>query len=274
MKKSEVRVIQSVLSEKGIYTGHIDGLRGNQSDLAIHAFLSDQSDGIAGDTWPDWSAARKAVAALQLLCLENDLDAGVVDGFYGPQTEAAAGLLLQLRSSGDIRRDYVDIEPVRENPHGFPQETEQALNDHYGSICDLPLVKIECPWQLRLDWDLTTSVRTISVHAMLGESLSNILEKVYSHYGQEGVKLYGLDRYGGSYNCRKKRGGMHAWSTHAWGIAIDWYPSRNKLQWRSDKASLAHSDLDYWWEAWEQEGWLSLGRMENRDWMHVQAAKR
>jgi hypothetical protein len=97
---------------------------------------------------------------------------------------------------------------------------------------------------------------------------------VFGLYGDEGIKKHGLDRYGGSFNCRKKRGSSTAWSTHGWGISIDWFPSKNKLKWDSDKASLAHPDLDPWWEAWEKEGWLSLGRSENRDWMHVQAAKR
>jgi len=67
---------------------------------------------------------------------------------------------------------------------------------------------------------------------------------------------------------------VSAWSTHAWGIAIDWFPGQNKMHWDSRKASLAHPDLDAWWALWEQEGWLSLGRTEDRDWMHIQAAKR
>jgi hypothetical protein len=124
-----------------------------------------------------------------------------------------------------------------------------------------------------LDWNLSKTTNTIAIHKDLSQSLAGILEKAYNHYGPEGIKTHGLDRYGGSYNCRRKRGSS-AWSTHAWAIAIDWYPSRNKLRWGCDKAGLAHPDLDAWWEFWEREGWMSLGRSENRDWMHVQAAKR
>ena len=131
-----------------------------------------------------------------------------------------------------------------------------------------------CPWQLRLDWDLSSTTSTIVIHEKLSASLERILNKVLATYGREGIKKHGLDRYGGSYNCRKKRGSQEAWSCHAWGIAIDWFPSQNKMQWRSDKASLAQPSLDAWWQIWEEEGWLSLGRTEDRDWMHIQAARR
>jgi hypothetical protein len=68
------------------------------------------------------------------------------------------------------------------------------------------------------------------------------------------------------------RGGS-AWSTHAWGIAIDWNPSSNKLKWGREQATLARPEYDAWWDIWEEEGWLSLGRARNYDWMHVQAAR-
>ncbi len=274
MKKSEMIMIQSALKENGKYTAEVDGLRGTQTDAAIHAYLLEMSAKLDSPEWPAWSANRKAVAALQLLCLESQLEVGAIDGLYGPQTDAASELLRQLKKEGVIQRDFVDIVPLRKNPFHFPLENSQNLQDYYGQPGEVPLVKIPCPWQLRLDWDLATTTRIMSIHEKLGESLARVLARVYDHYGEEGIKKHGLDRYGGSYNCRKKRGSTTSWSTHAWGIAIDWFPSRNQLKWRSSKASLAQPELDYWWEAWENEGWLSLGRVEDRDWMHVQAAKR
>ncbi|MCB1809828.1 MAG: M15 family peptidase, partial [Candidatus Competibacteraceae bacterium] len=68
------------------------------------------------------------------------------------------------------------------------------------------------------------------------------------------------------------RGGSN-WSAHSWGIALDWDPEHNQLKWMHDQASLASSDYDDWWRFWEEEGWVSLGRSRNFDWMHVQAAK-
>ena len=68
------------------------------------------------------------------------------------------------------------------------------------------------------------------------------------------------------------RGGTRL-STHAWGIAIDWDPERNQLKWGRDRAAFADAAYEPWWQAWESEGWVSLGRERNFDWMHVQAAR-
>ena len=214
------------------------------------------------------------MALFQLLCRDRDIDPGTIDGLYGPQTEAASDQLNILTTTGSLPRGFGDIVPIRANPHDFPIERTDALNAHYGKPCTVRLVKVPCPWQLRLDWNLGTKTRTISIHEQLADSLATVLERAYDTYGHSEIQHLGLDRYGGSYNCRKKRGSLSAWSTHAWGISIDWFPSQNKLKWNSDRASLAHEDLDPWWEIWEQEGWVSLGRSEDRDWMHVQAAKR
>lgn len=274
MKKSEMVQVQSALKEAGLYSADLDGIRGDKTDKAIKTYLSRNASEIKVQDWQNWSASRMAVAALQLACSQKGIEVGEVDGLYGPQTESASEQLAQLTSSGVIERGFGDIVTIRVNPHQFPMEHPDHLTSYYGAPCDIPLIRVECPWTLRLDWDLSKTTQVISIHQRLADSLRGVLQKVYAHYGDEGIRNFGLDRYGGSYNCRKKRGSLNAWSTHAWGISIDWFPSKNKLKWRSDRASLAHPDLDYWWEAWEQEGWLSLGRAEDRDWMHVQAAKR
>lgn len=273
MKESDVRIIQKYLGEDNLYTGKIDGKRGLKTDKAIDKALKNQASKLP-DNWTGWPKKRKAVAYLQLLCHDKDIDSGKIDGFYGPQTESAAEQLRVLAATGILPRGFGDITPIRANPLNFPIERQEVLNEYYGEPCKGKLVRVTCPWKLRLDWDLATPTSTISIHEKLSDSLADILNEVFRVYGDEGIKKYGLDRYGGSFNCRKKRGSTSAWSTHAWGIAIDWYPSRNKLHWDSRKAGLAHPDLDPWWEIWEQHGWTSLGRAEDRDWMHVQAAKR
>jgi len=60
---------------------------------------------------------------------------------------------------------------------------------------------------------------------------------------------------------------------HAWGVALDFDPNRNQLNWGRDRASFSHPDYDNWWKCWEEEGWISLGRKRNFDWMHIQAAR-
>ena len=44
------------------------------------------------------------------------------------------------------------------------------------------------------------------------------------------------------------------------------------LRMDSTEAEFAKPEYDKWWECWEDEGWTSLGRTRDFDWMHVQAA--
>jgi hypothetical protein len=60
---------------------------------------------------------------------------------------------------------------------------------------------------------------------------------------------------------------------HAWSIAIDFDPARNQLSWSHTRARLAKPDAVKFWEFWESEGWVSLGRAKDYDWMHIQAAR-
>jgi hypothetical protein len=109
-------------------------------------------------------------------------------------------------------------------------------------------------------------------NAKVKDSLAKVLAKVRRHYGLGGIAELRLDLYGGGFNLRDKRGGT-TMSTHAWGIAFDFDPDRNKLHWGRDRAAFAQPEYDAWWRAWESEGWVSLGRTKNYDWMHVQAAR-
>lgn len=56
-------------------------------------------------------------------------------------------------------------------------------------------------------------------------------------------------------------------------LAIDFDPERNALKASNKTARLARPDCVEFWKIWESEGWVSLGRTRNFDWMHVQAAR-
>lgn len=270
MQRSDIRLLQGQLQKAGLYAGDIDGLTGPDTDGAVRKALLKRTGKLPLD-WKGWEGKRQMVALVQLACHERGIDAGKIDGWYGPTTEFAADRLRVLIQKGELPRPFVDLRPIVANPHRFPNQRD--MGGFYGKPCEVPTVVVTCPWTLVLDWDLSSKTNKITIHRTLAASLGEILEGALAHYGLDGIKQLGLDRYGGSYVCRNMRGGS-SWSTHAWAVAIDWYPSRNKLAWRSDRASLAHPDLDAWWELWENEGWLSLGRTEDRDWMHVQAARR
>jgi hypothetical protein len=56
-------------------------------------------------------------------------------------------------------------------------------------------------------------------------------------------------------------------------MAIDHDPDNNQLNWSRNRATFARPEYEQWWQIWEEEGWVSLGRQRNFDWMHVQASK-
>ena len=131
---------------------------------------------------------------------------------------------------------------------------------------------IEIPFDMFLAWDKGTRVRKITVHELVAESAQRAFEKIARNYSDAERKSLGIDLFGGSLNVRRMRGGS-SYSMHSWGIAIDFDPERNQLNWGRSKARLAHPDAVSFWVAWESEGWVSLGRERDFDWMHVQAAR-
>ena len=125
---------------------------------------------------------------------------------------------------------------------------------------------------MKIAWNKTQKIKRFSCHERVADSVGRILKRTHEHYGDKKISELGLDLFGGCLNVRKMRGGSK-WSTHAWGIAIDWDPERNQLRWNDEKANFARPIYEEWWRIWEDEGWVSLGRQRNFDWMHIQAAK-
>jgi hypothetical protein len=115
-------------------------------------------------------------------------------------------------------------------------------------------------------------VSTTKCNAKVKDSLLRVLTKVKTSYGVGEISRLRLDYFGGCFNYRPMRGGTML-STHSWGIALDFDPINNQLKWDKTKATFGRPEYIRWWEIWEEEGWVSLGRQRNYDWMHVQACK-
>lgn len=269
MTKTQLKALQRVLTDAGLYGGAIDGLIGDLTRGGVDALIDRRAGAAASDpsTWPD---SRRRIACLQLGCLDAGLDVGPIDGLWGPRTDAAVELLLEQQATGRPARLWRDEQPIDLNPHAWPSEAD--LEARFGPPGGVALVRMRCPWRLKLAWDRTQTLDSFFCHADVAQSMASVLERVHAHYGDAEIRRLGLDLFGGCYNPRKKRGGS-SWSTHAWGIAVDWDPRRNRLSWGRERAHLARADYLHWWRFWEEDGWLSLGRTRNFDWMHVQAAK-
>ncbi len=273
MYKRAVMMIQKHLQVIGAYQGSIDGAGGAMTDAGVKIMLDARKVEIPAGA-NAMSSERRMTLCLQLIAKDKGLDADPVDGYWGPVTQNAFEGLIHLEDTGQSPDNWRDDEPSDANPHVWPRDrgNQAEMRAFYGPPGNPPIKKVRCPWKLVLAWDTSQSITHIGCHAIVAGSLEDVLACVYAHYGEAELRRLRLHLYGGCYFNRKKRGGS-TWSTHAWAVALDWDPARNQLKWGRDRATLDHRDYDFWWHAWEAEGWVSLGRSRNYDWMHVQAAR-
>lgn len=270
MKAAAVRTVQRALIAEGFNPGEVDGKTGSNTYGAVSQALQRRMADLPND-WLQWSDYRKTVAYLQLLCKDKGVEVGRIDGLWGPQTEYANDILHYYLAHGELPHPWRDETPLDVNPNLWPQQDEANIIEFYGQRGQ-NMVKLEVPYPHRLAWNLRQNVRYFYCHAKVHDSAKRVLQRVVDHYGVSRIKELCLDRYAGCLNERRMRGGTR-WSLHSWGIAIDYDSEHNQFDWGRDRAAFAHHDYDAWWRFWEEEGWLSLGRSRNYDWMHVQAAR-
>jgi hypothetical protein len=166
------------------------------------------------------------------------------------------------------------IADAQKHPNGpiknkWPQQKD--VRKVYGKV-GTNQTSIELPFHMFLAWDKAKIIKRITLHRKVAASASRVLQNVSEIYTERERSDLGLDIFSGSLNVRKMRGGSR-YSMHSWGIAIDFDNQRNGLKWHKPKSRLSHDDAIPFWQEWEKEGWLSLGRARDFDWMHVQAAR-
>ena len=114
-------------------------------------------------------------------------------------------------------------------------------------------------------------VRKINgVHKKVSSQLRASFDGILAEYGSARIKELKINVYSGTYNKRAKRGGT-TWSMHSWGIAIDLYYAKNKLRTKAPEAAFSRPEYKKMIDIFEQNGWYSLGRAKNYDYMHFQA---
>jgi hypothetical protein len=261
--KKRIELIQLLLKKSNKYNGKVDGLMGPNTLKGIH-----QLKGIG----QSWSEKRKIVGAIQALANENSIPANPVDGYWGPISEEAFSQLRKVNFPAENIQPVWRPEEINSaNPHNWPTQYTDEFNDFYGNQGD-QLISVPLPFTHKFSWQLDKKINAFKCHSKVADSIHSVLTKVLDHYGPEEIKRLRLDVWGGCFNIRPIRGGSKP-SMHSWGIAIDYDPNRNKLRWGADKAVFAAEVYRPWWEFWEEEGWVSLGRARNFDWMHLQAAR-
>jgi hypothetical protein len=200
-----------------------------------------------------------------------------VDGAFGPQTERETikfQLKNGLKPDGVVGpKTWAFVTNISSNSplsEKWPKQGYTSMTNFYGPVGE-NMTKLEVPYKLRLAWDINTTLSKISCHQKVAKSLYTIFENTLKTYGEKEIVKLKLDVFGGCVNVRKMRGGS-AWSIHSWGAAVDLDPDNNQLKWASPKATFSKKEYNDFWKIVEAEGWTSLGKVRNFDWMHFQAA--
>lgn len=149
--------------------------------------------------------------------------------------------------------------------------TDSQIIAKYGQPGDPDnLTIIQLPYEMRIAWDLKTIVSKIQCHKLIAPNLQEVFRILEIQYGYERIKELGIDLYGGCVNVRLMRGSKTKWSRHAWGLAIDLDPARNKLKETRKTARFARPEYKLMIDIFYANGFFSLGREQNRDWMHFE----
>ncbi len=219
-----------------------------QSKLKELGFYKGKIDGIFGN--------RSKIALMKFQKLHPPL---IPDGIYGQMTEAVLFI--------DDIDDRVEIKKSKQGEiSGIPHESE--IERFYGRPGE-NIVKISLPYTMRLAWDESKKVKKMSVNKKIAENVEHMFVDILKEFGRDGIKLMGLNLFGGSYNKRKIRGG-NRWSTHAYGIAIDLDPAHNQLRWHTPKARFSRKEYKPFWDIVKKHKGYSLGLAKDYDWMHIQ----
>lgn len=280
--------VQSRLAAAHLYDYKVDGDYGNLTKAAIKAFLLQQS--VKG--FEPWSAARRMIAAQQLLCRVDKIEVGDIDGIVGTQTRHAFAVY-DARKQND-GKPVAAVEAWRDDlkaPQAIPTRTlptitssqvsapstkpvwpkQSAMDSFYGPKGTGQMM-LTLPYPMRLAWDLDSKVTKFSCHKKVSESLERILVRTLDHYGLEEIRRLRLDLFGGCLNVRKMRGGS-AWSIHSWGCAVDIDPEHNPLKAKRAQATFDNPPFDPFWSFVYDDGGIGLGRERDYDWMHFQMAR-
>lgn len=264
-KNADRQLAQRILNIRTGARLEEDGVFGSRSVAASTGWITWAFRGV-----PD--ASRWVAAVIQKEALSRGVITGPFDAYWGSQTEDAADRL-RRQFAGDwsvpTRPDEVHDE-ISSDKSGIRcwSPSTAAFRDRYGSEGRRQDF-VHSPYVLKLDWDLSTSITRFMAHQLLVTPIERAMQDTLSHYGPDEISRLGLDRFGGCLNVRAKRGGSTP-STHSWGAAVDWYPSRNRLKQTRMSALFAKKPYEAFLDIWEAHGFMSLGRCYDFDWMHLQ----
>ena len=267
MAMMDDRTVQRALQAAGYYKDIIDGDYGKNSKIAAREQAKKRGHNYSSS----WTDDRVRAAAEQAIMADAGFYTLSIDGLVGSGTQVALEKwqdFITFKRKPLPAEDIAHLAPATAKTL-WPRQAD--LIKFYGGVGKNQTM-LQSPYLLYLDWSLSETVKRFSIHEKVHDAALRVMKRVLDYYGTGEIHKLGLDQFGGCLAVRKMRNGT-AWSTHAWGIAMDWDADRNPLRATSSTAMMATAPYAKFLDLWEEEGFVSLGRASNFDWMHVQAAR-
>lgn len=149
-------------------------------------------------------------------------------------------------------------------------DIQKNVKAEYGTPADVKnFASVAVPKGFNLNYDGKEVEVIYGVHQKIAKSLRGAFDGILAKYGSAKIEKLGINIYHGVFNDRVKRNGTTK-SLHSWGIAIDLYKDKNNLSTKAPEALFSTAEYNDMIEIFENNGWYSLGKAKNYDWMHFQ----
>lgn len=152
-------------------------------------------------------------------------------------------------------------------------KAESLMLEKFGSptITGYPyLTRIMLPFRMKLSWENNVYINSFLCNYLIHDQLYSVFTTILKEYGPLKISELGIDIYGGCFNYRKI-GTSEKWSMHAWGLAVDLDPIRNSYNMTRETAQFAKKEYDTMINIFYENGFVSLGKELDYDWMHFEA---
>lgn len=252
---------------------------------AIQMLLGVTADGVFGKKSIE-AAAKKLGCSANVKSIQTAI--GVkADGILGAKSYAALAEKLGVKTTttaattstvDPLLKKYIEkpvvISKVDYVVKNLPKQKEvrsdKSVFGKHGVESNLVAVKVPAGYPMKYG---STPVTQIRCHKLVADRLEAALKDILNHYGSDLAKVApGACIYDGCYNNRTTASGGSR-SIHSWGIAIDFDAGNNMLKTKAPKARLSQDIYKPFLQILEAHGFLSLGKRNNYDWMHVQCCK-
>lgn len=144
-----------------------------------------------------------------------------------------------------------------------------------GDARHLTMLQLPKNIQLKLSWKPDYRITKFQCHKLIAPHILAIYKRLFE-LDTDTIVSSGIDIFGGCYAFRAIRGTERKtqppFSAHAWGAAIDIDPDRNGLWTKAPKANLSNPAYEPIHAIFEQHGFVNLGNIIGRDYMHFEAS--